>query len=696
MPALIGLPGTQSAGSGSTTTKTALQLKKQQQQEQQLPLPSLTFNCTSPFDLPELCDQIAAYLDLQTLTVVVRVCSQWYGCWIRHLWRKVQVSTSVGSLNYHNVEMQRAFGRMGGSIRHLEWMHQSNDLFSEHLLKAMDLSGLNTETLLLSNWTKALEASTLDRFVHSSAPRLKVLQLHNIAAVRGDLIKVAATSLPNLRHFSLTMAEPESSHSHSRQRSGVSTPTTTSASSSGTSTPAMVTELAEFSGESTSAESLMTLLDACPKLRALVLQDVRTPLLTLTATEDNEDSNEEDIRSEPPQTPFFRPMQYLTSINLHATTLSGLTLSGLFSRCPQLAKLDLGQDSALFLSGFHLDSKLVMKSLSVLHMGQCHFLDGAGFKEIMKASPSLRMVDISQSSVDDAALAVLGRQCQEITDLNLDKCTHITDQGVRDMLSHSKTSAAGSTTTQEQQPQEPYRNYNLQSLSIAGCTELTGQGIHHILMTCARLRTLDFQQPEIMPEALFPHTLETVDEDEVPTNQTQGQEQDQIESLASSEVTPVHQETTSSTTAPLYPGSLPASIVLATGLESALELSDNEATAAAAPWACSESLELLSIKRLNTINPSQTQFLNARLRELSHLKVLHIGGSQLELSVLLGLSHRLEHLYIDDLAREVDLKDVQWLVDQTPKLTRLWCRQLIRHSEPWKMLRGARKQLKLW
>ncbi|KAG0047745.1 hypothetical protein BGZ83_007246 [Gryganskiella cystojenkinii] len=689
MPALIDFPVAHGSGPTTTTTTTTSPGTTAILKKQQLSVRS------TPLNLPELCEQIAMFLDRHTLTVVVRVCSLWYQNWIRHLWRRVQIH---GSVTMGSLDMQRAFARLSGHIRHLEWLHQSNAFVSEQQLDSIDLSGLNAETILLSNWSRTLDSMTLDRLLQSSAKRLSVLQLHNLAHIRGDLIKVAATSsMKDLRHFSLVMSDPEESlHQRRRQqRSGAS-----SVSTSGTSTPALIpegeeAELKEI--EWTTAESLLGLLDSCPKLRVVELQDLRSPSLVHTApsiADESEISDAIDTTEEEsftmPQS-IFRPMQYLTTINLHATSVSGSTLSGLFARCPQLTKLNLSQDSALYISGFHLDSSFAMESLSVLHMGHCHFLDGHGLKEILKASPSLRMVEIPHSSVDDAALAVLGRHCLKITDLNLDGCSHITDQGVQDMLSEGAHDQSSQQQQQQHQEQgkRPYKNFNLQCLSISGCTELTGQGVHHVLMTCAGLRSLDFQQPEIMPEALFPHTLETDEDDNHTAEPQHSQNQEQAHQQ--------HQQplvATPPSMITIYPGSIPPSVVLATGAETTPTDPNTPPTSVA--WACSETLELLSIKHLNTINPGQTQFLNARLRELQHLKVLHIGGSQLELSVLNGLGHQLENLYIDDLAREVDLTDVRWLVDHTPNLTRLWCRQLIRHSEPWKLLRDARQHLKLW
>jgi hypothetical protein len=401
--------------------------------------------------------------------------------------------------------------------------------------------------------------------------------------------------------------------------------------------------------------------------------------------EEYEQNNEEESGMHLEKvTPNWTPMHHLTTINLHATAISGTTLTALFARCPNLIKLGLGQNTPLYLSNFHVDPVLSMQTLSTLMLAGCHFLDGHGYKEIFKATPHLLHLDIPQTNVDDAALATLGHQCLELTDLNLDGCHQITDQGIRDMLSHPRPSPSSTNNNinnnnLEALPQEKYENHRLQCLSVSNCTELTGQGIHHILMTCGRLRSLEFQQPEIMPESIFPHTLETDDDEQenpsAPTNPVvQEQEQEQEQAAFST-------LTTTTVTASVYPTATTPDAV------------DTSSTS----WACKATLEQLRIKSLNTLNPLQTHYLNARLRELPLLKSLHIGGTQLELSILNGLGHQLENLFIDDLAREVDVNDVRWLlVDHTPNLTRLWCRQLIRHSEPWKMVRAARVHLKLW
>ncbi|KAG0037836.1 hypothetical protein BGZ82_001732 [Podila clonocystis] len=358
-------------------------------------------------------------------------------------------------------------------------------------------------------------------------------------------------------------------------------------------------------------------------------------------------------------------MRYLTSINLHSTALSGSTLSTIFARCTRLAKLDLSQTSPLFLSGFQLDPSTILPDLETLVLSGCHLLDGHGFKELFRAVPQVLTLELSDTNIDNTSLAALGRYCSQVLDLGINNCHQITDQGVRDYLSYPPQEKYSNTYngSMETTPEEPYRNYTLHSLSLSNCSELTGQGIHHVLTTCAALRSLAFQQPEIMPESMFPHVLQRDDDEE----ETESQGQGNNNTVSTAEEAASTDDAPGSTTA------------------------DSSSS-----WACHKTLELLRIKHLNTVNAAQRQYLNHRLRELEQLRVLHIGGRQLELQVLNGLGHRLEHLYIDDLRREVDLEDVQWLVDHTPNLTRLWCRQLIRHSEPWKVLRGARKGLKLW
>ncbi|KAF9357229.1 hypothetical protein BGX26_004030 [Mortierella sp. AD094] len=636
-----------------------LLLEQQQQHQQQQQQQQQSCNI---FVLPEICDLIAGYLDKHSLTVAVRVSSTWYASWIRHIWRRARVETGTTM----NLNMMQAFPRLSQHIRQLEWIHLSDSsIEASSIVQSVDMSALNLHNLLLSSWSSELDSTTLESLVKSSTGRLSILQLHNMSSIRGDLLKVAG-SLSKLRHLGLTMADQDSLRRHHRQRSSGST-TSTASSELATVTPNShsavqdkVTTESEL--EFTNADALPDLMDSCPQLRTIEL--IELPART-TAEKDTD-------KGQVPQQ--WQPMLHLTIINLHATAISGSTLSILFNRCPQLIKLDFGQTSPLYLSGFHLERTVSMEALSSLALSKCHFLDGHGFKEIFKASPNLSILDIPQTNVDDSALGVLGHQCYHLEDLNMDGCQQITDQGIRDMLSYrpmAKNDDGHNSTGVSTAQQGPYQNYNLRCLSVSDCTELTGQGIHHILMTCARLKSLEVQQPELHPESLFPHTLESDQDQEDPDSPTAP-----VSETADSQPN----ETTT-----LYP-------------EAEHELQNNEVdtTTSTLPWACHSTLEILRIKNLNFINQEQTRFLNSRLRELSQLKVLHIGGSQLELSILNGLGHQLENLYIDDLAREVDLNDVRWLVDHTPNLTRLWCRQLIRHSEPWKLLRGARKHLKLW
>ncbi|KAF9915165.1 hypothetical protein BX616_006768 [Lobosporangium transversale] len=649
----------------------------------------------SIFDLPEVCDLIAGHLDKNTLTVVVRVCRLWYANWIRHLWRRIRVE--AGTLN--GIEMVNAFPRLSLYIRQLEWIHSSDPtsakapIASELLMSSTDLSKLNLHSLLLNGGAGELDETTLTYIIQSSIEGLSALQLHNIRDVRGDLLKAAGV-LVNLRHFSLAMADQDDDvHPHHRclqQYSGVSTstsslsPPSSSSSSSGSIisplTSAMLFhELSESELDSaspsqsspndsrnieeyTTADELPTLMNACPYLRTIQTINLSVPLTreadaTLDSGYTSDASEDGSIETGTETVPELEAivdvkkatvdyipqqwtiMQHLTDINLHGTAVSGNTLSVLFARSPHLIKLNLGQTaSPLYLTGFHLEPTLIMTAMSSLVLSKCHFLDGQAFKEIFKASPNLLTLDISDTNIDDATLGALGHQCFKLMELDMQGCRQITDQGVRDMLSYPPS-------TESNEVLAPYQNYSLCSLSIVNCTELTGQGVRHVLMTCARLKDLEAQQPELLPESLFPHGLETNDEEELHNSLSEVDAVDDVSSL---------------------------------------------------PWACYSTLETLRIKSLNFLNLRQARFLNARLSELKQLKVLHIGGSQLELSVLSGLGNQLESLFVDELTREVNLDDVRWLVDHTPNLTRLWCRQLIRHSEPWKLLRETRKNLKLW
>ncbi|KAK3817053.1 MAG: hypothetical protein JOS17DRAFT_794585 [Linnemannia elongata] len=726
MPALL-CSGPLAEPLAHTTLPTDSSLYKKQQLSLGLGLGDNNNNrVNNPFDIPEICDQIARHLDRHTLTAVVRVSSHWYAHWIRHLWRRVRVES--GTVVDKSRNMLQAFPQLSQHIRHLEWIHlssasspSSSSSTADSILDSIDLSNLNAETILLSSWTNELDATTLSRFTQSSAHRLSALQMYNMAQVRGDLLKVAGT-LPQLRHFTLSLADQDSHrHNHNRQRSNASSVgSLTLASALPTDSEEEGTgEEADLVQQVTSADSLPDLMDACPQLRMIEILDLPLPTPNASTSavvvydnqgdqedqgEDGEENQDQEHETEEPAlteltekvAPNWVTMQHLTTINLHATAISGSTLTALFARTPQLVKLNLGQNTPLYLSDFHLDPSLCKTQLSTLILSGCHFLDGHGHKEIFKASPNLLHLDIPQTNVDDAALAVLGHQCLGLTDLTLDGCFQITDQGIRDMLSHPRPTPSSSSSTynynnnnsEDGLVQERYENRRLQCLSVSNCTELTGQGIHHILMTCGRLRSLEFQQPEIMPESLFPHTLETDDDD--------GQQQQENPSAPSATTTTIAQEQEQE-----QGESTPVAATVYPLLEVAVDTSTTPpttttTTTASVSWACQGSLEILRIKNLNTINTSQTHFLNARLRELSNLKALHIGGSQLELSILNGLGHQLENLYIDDLAREVDVNDVRWLVDHTPNVTRLWCRQLIRHSEPWKMLRAARTHLKLW
>ncbi|KAF9414895.1 hypothetical protein BGZ94_000244, partial [Podila epigama] len=705
------------------------------------------------FMLPEICDLIAAHLSQHSLAMAVQVSSQWYSTFIRHLWMTVSLSSCNTPTS---LSILSTLPTLGHHIRTLYFSNLSpttttttttdadtstststddNEDSSSWTLKSalqeIDLSSLALAHLYLAK-CPTLHASVVERLVASSAHKLATLRMHRIERIQGDLLRIAA-GLPQLRQLSLTVENEDGpGHRHGRPSHPVTpaelvVPAATSPThqlqqqqlqqlqqhlqqSIFTSEPTGDMDeqdkeaddvVSAVGFEITSADSIPALLDACPKLQTIELVGLASAALTSslsleTVASDSDSNTTVDTHTSALFKANLQQMQYLTAINLHSTTLSGTTLSAIFNRCQHLTSLDLNQSSPLFLTGLMLNEDTVLTKLTTLHLSGCRFLDGHGFKEIFRASPNVMTLELSDTNVDNEGMAALGRYCRFIIDLCLNNCHQITDQGIRDYLGHSPLEEqqqhgyhSGYHSghhhhhhhhhPNHQQDLPPYQNYTLQCLSMFNCTELTGQGIRHILATCAALKSLAFQQPEIMPQSMFPHELHADEEDEEVANATEetsttasGQVQGQEDSH--------HQEGQSTDSVELESTTTTANIP----------------ESASIPWACQGTLEMLRIKNLDVINKTQMQYLNARLRELSQLKVLHIGGSQLELSVLNGLGHRLENLYISDLAREVDVNDVRWLVDHTPNLTRLWCRQLIRHSEPWKMLRGARKHLKLW
>lgn len=606
------------------------------------------------FTIPELCDLIAPHLSLHQLAIIVRVSSQWYRHFIRHLWKTVTLTSTHASF-----PILALLPELGHHIRTLDWANLTPHWNMKQALTGIDLSSLALQHLHLVN-CQILQGPVLEQLINSSSQQLDSLRMHNIGKVQGNVLRIAA-GLPQLQHLTLVMDDDTTCRHNRSQPVTPLAPMVQSPGGLGSNSEEEDDSAVTF--EITSADSIPALLDACPRLHTIELIGLPSALST-EQDQDEEDVDEEDISGDKKSNimSLETPMRYLTSINLHSTALSGSTLSAIFSRCTRLTKLDLSQISPLFISDFHIDPSTTMPDLETLMLSGCHFLDGHGFKELFRTTPQVLTLELSDTNIDNAALAALGRYCPHVLDLGINNCHQITDQGVRDYLSYPpQEQNNGSFGMDAGTEQEPYRNYTLHSLSISNCSELTGQGIQHVLTTCAVLRSLAFQQPEIMPESMFPHVLQNDDDDD----ESQSQENDNN---------------------------------VSTGEEASTEETSGSTTTAdsSSSWACHKTLELLRIKHLNTVNPAQRQYLNARLRELGQLRVLHIGGRQLELSVLDGLGHRLEHLYIDDLKREVDLEDVQWLVDHTPNLTRLWCRQLIRHSEPWKVLRGARKALKLW
>ncbi|KAF9973416.1 hypothetical protein BGZ73_003333 [Actinomortierella ambigua] len=332
----------------------------------------------------------------------------------------------------------------------------------------------------------------------------------------------------------------------------------------------------------------------------------------------------------------------LTHLDLHDSVVSGATFGRLLVMCPNLVSVNLNHtNDTHFMAGMMLPMGTTAHHLKTLSLQACYFTDGHGFKELLRFTCHVEKLDLSRSNVDDEALAVLGHSnTSSLLDLSLQGCRQITDEGVRELFAH-------------------HLGETLQHLVIAECTELTGRGVYSVLRSCPRLVSLDITQPDILPLSMF--HLEQEDEEGGEGSENQQEEID---------------------------GQHEAAILSAT-----LEVEQ-------IPWACKDTLEWLRIKKLDTLGSRHLKMLNEHLRSLAHLRALHIGGSKLELSVLDGMdqgSAPLQQLFIDDLAREVTMEDLPYLMTENmPHLVRLWCRHLVRYSEPWSKLREERNGLKMW
>ncbi|KAG0253241.1 hypothetical protein DFQ27_007525 [Actinomortierella ambigua] len=352
-----------------------------------------------------------------------------------------------------------------------------------------------------------------------------------------------------------------------------------------------------------------------------------------------------------------RPHLSLTYLDLHDSTVSGATFGRLLATCPNLVSVNLNHtNDTHFMAGMVIPKGTTALHIKTLSLHGCHFTDGHGFKELFRFASHVEKLNLACSNVDDEALAVLGHSMVGILlDLSLQGCHQITDEGIRELLAHRLGDS-------------------LQHLDIAECTELTGRGIHSVLRSCSRLVSLDISQPDILPLSML--HLEHVDEDDEDGSEGVDVQQEQEQ-----------QEVAGQHVAPL-PTIADSDTALAT-----LE-------AVHVPWACKDTLEWLRITKLDALERRHLQMLNEHLCDLVHLRALHIGGSKLELCVLNGLGQHsvlLRQLFIDDLAREVTMEDLPYLMtENTPHLDRLWCRHLVRYSEPWSKLRQERKSIKLW
>lgn len=126
----------------------------------------------------------------------------------------------------------------------------------------------------------------------------------------------------------------------------------------------------------------------------------------------------------------LRALEALTSLCLAGTgaALSPTLLGEVADRCHSLARLDISgtaaDDACLAAAG--------VLPLSHLAVAGCSQIGAAGVAALAAgpAARSLRWLDLSQTSVDDAAMFQLQSHCRQLTGLQLTGCRELSPHGV--------------------------------------------------------------------------------------------------------------------------------------------------------------------------------------------------------------------------------------------------------------------------
>ncbi|KAF9157281.1 hypothetical protein DFQ26_008902 [Actinomortierella ambigua] len=168
------------------------------------------------------------------------------------------------------------------------------------------------------------------------------------------------------------------------------------------------------------------LLDGCPDLEFLSLRGI-----TLEKTP-HVDDEQPQLR----KLDLDHPVSRILYLNLRNVDVDDDDLLYIVEACPELRELSIAGNSSL--EDFSHVAKTLRKScphLYALDMASCVEITEDQFTVLWTMlGPQLKIVNLAGTKLGDKALALMARECQSLTRLDIQYCTNISTKGLHDFM----------------------------------------------------------------------------------------------------------------------------------------------------------------------------------------------------------------------------------------------------------------------
>jgi len=200
--------------------------------------------------------------------------------------------------------------------------------------------------------------------------------------------------------------------------------------------------------------ALTTLLRSCPQLEHLNLEDVLLENIFL------DDLGDKPLR--------------LRNLGLARSYLPGTFVKNLLRVSPRIKEVSLARNTRTILTREDiLPLQGILSQLTHLNLDSCRLIDSDAMETIF-GTCTLERVNISSTMANDRCLDALLSNCSRLQSLNLSWCTHITDQGIINLLTICTTlklldiRTLGTISSAIFQPNRPWACRDLETLNIMG------------------------------------------------------------------------------------------------------------------------------------------------------------------------------------------------------------------------------------